>query len=147
MNKKYILSKAIFASVLAAGLLAGTLAFAQTASNNSPATTNAASNSSTVTTGPGNNTQGNGQNLNAPAGAMRYGNGATNRGSFGRIPVASFGRGGSSMRGAVTSHRSTGMIIWSTIARLITMILLWVIMVQVIILLFWKIRSHTKQKQ
>ena len=27
MNKKYILSKAIFASALAAGLLAGTLAF------------------------------------------------------------------------------------------------------------------------
>jgi len=133
MNKKYILSKTIFASVLAVGLLAGTLAMAQTTSDNPSAVTQAT------------NTQGNSQNPNVPSSNMHYGN-SMGSGLSGRMPMAGFSRGSSLARNVTTTHRSTGMFIWSAIVRLITTILLWVIMIQIIILLFWKIKSHAKQK-
>jgi hypothetical protein len=133
MNKKYILSKTIFASILAVGLLAGTLAMAQTTSDNPSAVTQAT------------NTQGNSQNPNVPSSNIHYGN-SMGRGLSGRMPVAGFGRGSSLARNVTATHRSTGMFIWSAIVRLITTILLWVIMIQIIILLFWKIKSHAKQK-
>ena len=145
MNKKYILSKTIFASILAVGLLAGTLAMAQTTSDNPSAATQAANNSTAITSGQATNTQGNSQNPNVPSSNMRYGN-SMGGGLSGRMPVAGFGRGGFSARSVTTTHRSTGMFIWSAIVRLITTILLWVIMIQIIILLFWKIKSHAKQK-
>lgn len=132
MNKKYILSKALFTSVLAVGLLAGTLAFAQT----TPAGGATSGNNQTVVN-PGQGTQipnGN-QTQNVPNNRFMRTNGFIGRG-INMMPRNYYG----------SNYRNGGMAVWFSIMSSITLVLFWIIMIEVIVLLFRKLWNHDKKQ-
>jgi hypothetical protein len=143
MNKKYVAGKTMFALVIVAGLLVGTVALAQTAPSNTPANGQTVNNP----TAPSGQTQGTGSNAPSVIN-MQYGAGTHRNGlGSGRMLGGNFGQRNFPPQSNSTNHRNTGLSIWSIIARAITTILLWIIMVEVIILLLEKLKNHSKQKQ
>ena len=130
MNKKYILSKVIFASVLSVGILAGTLAFAQT----TPASGASGNNQTVITPAPGTQIPSGNQNQNVPNNRVMRTNGFSGRG-INVMPRNYYG----------SNYRNGGMAVWFSIISSITMVLVWIIMIEVIVLLFRRLWNHDKK--